>query len=218
MTHSHWSSTEPQPEHTIDNLETLKIYFDPMRIKIVHALAKQARTVHEIADELNIPFTRLYYHLNLLEKHGIIRVVETRALAGAVEENYYRVTAHMFVIDRKLMTIRPDDSESGLELLLDTVLENTRRDIRESINDGVIDLEKRAPEPDALLIRRGFSYLTEDQARHFSERILALMQEITLAQNQHEGQYYAMVMAFYPSSLPDKTSDDDVPPGATPGE
>lgn len=218
MTHSQPSPAEPAAEHIIDNLETLKIYFDPLRIKIIHTLARQARTVHEIANELNIPFTRLYYHLNLLEKHGIIRVVETRALAGAVEENYYRVTAHMFVIDRKLMTIRPDDAENGLDLLLDTVLESTRRDIRESINDGVIDLQKRAPEPGALLIRRGFSVLTEDQARHFSERMLALMQEITLAQNQRAGQYYAMVMALYPSSLPDKTSEDAESSGASPGE
>lgn len=30
-----------------------------------------------------MPFTRLCHHFNLLEKHGFIRVVETRQQAGA---------------------------------------------------------------------------------------------------------------------------------------
>jgi DNA-binding transcriptional ArsR family regulator len=82
MTHS----TPPQPddEQIIYDLEALKVYFDPQRARIMQALAGAPRTVHEVADILDVPFTRLYYQFNLLEKHGFIRVVQTRSLAGAV--------------------------------------------------------------------------------------------------------------------------------------
>ncbi|MCP4420888.1 MAG: helix-turn-helix transcriptional regulator, partial [Chloroflexi bacterium] len=64
-------------EYIIRDLETLKAISHPLRIQLLK-LIKQPKTVKEIASSLEMPPTKLYYHINLLEKNGIIRVVETQ--------------------------------------------------------------------------------------------------------------------------------------------
>lgn len=204
------NSIQPDAERLISDLETLKVYFDPMRARIVRAVAHKPRTVHEIAGELEVPFTRLYYHMNMLEKHGIIRVVETRNLSGAVEEKYYQIAARMFTVDRSLLTINPgDESSKGLEVVMETVLENTQRDIRNSVQDGMIDLNKTAPEVGSILLRRGMVRLSPERAEAFYLRLIDLLNDFSDEEVGADNQYYSLALAFYPSSLPYREQDDE---------
>jgi len=213
MTSSENTDTRLQPdaERTIGDPETLKVFFDPMRARIIRTLAHDPCTVHDIAETLNVPFTRLYYHMNMLEKHGIIRVVETRNLSGAVEEKYYQVTARIFTVDRALLTINPgDESSKGLEVVMETVLENTQRDIRHSLQDGMIDLSESPPHPQAILLRRGIANMSPERALDFHQRLLDLMAEFTDDENmQEESSYYGFAVAFFPSSLPFRSGEDE---------
>ncbi len=212
MTQSEKSETriEPDAERLISDLETLKVYFDPMRARIVRTISHDPRTVHEIAKELDVPFTRLYYHMNMLEKHGIIRVVETRNLSGAVEEKYYQIAARMFTVDRALLTINPgDESSKGLEVVMETVLENTQRDIRHSAQDGMIDLTKTSPDPEAILLRRGMVRMSKERATYFHERLLALIEDF-VDEEESADQYYGFALAFYHSSLPYRAPEEEV--------
>jgi DNA-binding transcriptional ArsR family regulator len=203
---------EPAQERTIFNLETLQVLFDPMRTRILKALAHQPRTVNEIAKELDVPFTRLYYHMNLLEKHGLVQVVSTRALTPAVEEKYYQVTAYMFVIDRSLLTVGGKVSDSGLEAALHDALDQTKDDIRRSALDGVIDLTCKSPDPRALLMRQGFVRLTPEQAQRLYERLVNLLVETLAQESSDEGaQYYGLTVAFYPSGFPTLPDESDPP-------
>jgi len=202
------SPKPPVAEMLISDIEALKAYFDPMRIRIIRTVSHQPRSVHEIAAELDIPFTRLYYHINLLEKYGLIQLVETRTLSGAVEEKYYRVTAHVFVVNKNLLTLRANDDqgESGLEVILKTVLDDTRRDIENSVRDSRIDLMKKAPDPEALLIRRGLSALSKERASALYEKLQTLLQDFAV-DDPEGGEFYALAFALYPSSYP-YTHDD----------
>lgn len=200
---------QPDAERLISDLETLKVYFDPMRARIVRTIAHEPRTVHEIAEELGVPFTRLYYHMNMLEKHGLIRVVETRNLSGAVEEKYYQISARMFTVDRSLLTVHPgDESSKGLEVVMETVLENTQRDIRHSVQDGMIDLEKTSPDPASILLRRGMVRMSQARAQEFHERLLDLLSEFLDEEVETDG-YFGLALAFYRSSLPFHDEEDE---------
>lgn len=205
----------PDDQRIMSDLETLKIYFDPLRARIMHLLVNQPRTVHEVAAHLGVPFTRLYYQFNLLEKHGLIRVVETRALAGAVEEKYYQVSARQFIVDRKLLTMDGDSEQGGLNVILDTVLTQTAADIRASVKDGLIDLERMSPDGKALFIRRGNFMMTPERAKRFQEKIIALFKETYVEQSEDDDQLYAIAFAFYPTSFAHGAADDpdawDVP-------
>jgi DNA-binding transcriptional ArsR family regulator len=200
---------QPDPERLISDLDALKAYFDPVRFRIVQAVAAQPRTVHEIAAELGVPFTRLYYHMNLLEKHGIIRVAETRTLSGAVEEKTYQITAYMFVIDRRLLEVQPgDETSDALELVMDTVFEETRRDIRRSVRSGKIDMRELPPHPSSLLNRRGLFKLSRTQAEEFYRRIQDMIVEFTAAPCDDDCEYYGLAVSFYPTAFAESAGQD----------
>lgn len=203
------SRVHPDEERLIDDIESLKIYCDPMRIRIMQAMVRQPRTVNQIADELGVPFTRLYYHINLLEKHNLIRLVDTQAFSGAVEEKYYQVSAYNFVVDRSLLTFSETNPQNdGLNALLETILDNTRADIRHSAEVGLIDMQKTPPEPNTLLLRRGFYRLPPEQARQFYERLTALFQEFDMVESTKDDPFYAVAIAVYPTALPYQESDN----------
>jgi DNA-binding transcriptional ArsR family regulator len=191
----------------VTDIEALKVYFDPLRARIVNELRGEPRSVHELAAALDIPFTRLYYHIHLLEKHGFIRLVETRTLAGAVEEKYYQIAAYMFTIDRKLLMVGTPEGDEGFELTLSMVLDATARDIRQSVEQGYIDMSMTAPDPKSLLLKRGMYSLTPKQARRFHERVRELLVEICLDPDDDEKQDYAVVVAFYPTAMDSSTEE-----------
>lgn len=195
--------SHPESERLISNLESLKVYFDPLRIRIAQLLGGEPRTIHQVAESLGVPFTRLYYQFNLLEKHGIIRVVDTRVFSGAVEEKFYQVTARMFVIDRALLipSTEGEPCEDALDVILDTVLDATRQDVYRSVREGHLDLQARSPEPTSMLMRRGIYRMPAAKAHYFHERLLALIAEFS-SQGGDEGEYYAIAVALYPSSFP----------------
>lgn len=202
------SALPPDDERILSDIETLKVYFDPMRVRIMQLLTHQPRTVHEVADALNVPFTRLYYQFNLLEKHGLIRVVETRALSGAVEEKYYQISAHVFVVDRKLLTLgAPGTEEQGLDVLLRTILDATKEDVRQSVEAGLIDMQQLPPNPGSLLMRRGITRLSARAARKLYQALIEAYNEAE-EEESDDGDYYACVLALYPSAFPLTQGDD----------
>lgn len=210
------SHYEPADERIIDNLEALRIYFDPLRTQIIQAVGQEPRTIHQVAETLGVPFTRLYYHFQLLEKHGFIQQVDTRSYGGAVEEKYYMISARMFLVDRSLMTVgETDDDESGLEIVLDTVLNRTKDDIRRSARAGTIDLEATAPDPQALFIVRGYSYLSPESARDFYIRLRALVDQFitepdsAVNKDSEQSRLYGFAVTLYPSAKETLPGDEE---------
>jgi len=65
----------------INDLETLKVVADPVRNQILEVLEKKPQNVKEVADKLGLAPSKLYYHFNMLEKVGLIKVVESRQVA-----------------------------------------------------------------------------------------------------------------------------------------
>jgi DNA-binding transcriptional ArsR family regulator len=205
------SQPRPDDERIIRDLEVLKIYFDPFRARILHLLAGEPRTIQQVAAALDVPFTRLYYQFNLLEKHGLIRVVDIRSFSGAVEEKVYQISARQFVVDRALLTVGDtDEGEDGLNVLLRTVLDDTREDVRHSVRSGAVDMTRTPPDPDALLLRRGSLQLSAERARWFYEQLILLYNQAHADPGEGERKTYWFLMGLYPTRLP-----DDIP-GETP--
>ena len=145
---------QPEQEKTIHSLDTLKVYFDPVRTRIMQEMAHTPRTVQQIAEALNVPFTRLYYHIKMMEKHGLIRMVDVKQMPGAIEEKYYQVAARMFVIDRSLLTFDPEGKNDSLELILKNIFDASHTDVRRSVSAGRIDMSVSSPHPKASVLRR----------------------------------------------------------------
>ncbi|MEW6180479.1 MAG: helix-turn-helix domain-containing protein [Chloroflexota bacterium] len=98
---------ELKPLFDVKDLQTMKVLVSRLRLKVLRVLINQPSTIREVARQLNLPPNRLYYHFSLLEQCGAIRVVETRMIAG-IMENRYRAVARKY-------QVRPDLLDEELE-------------------------------------------------------------------------------------------------------
>ena len=92
--------------------ESLK---SPTRIRILK-LCSEPLSVRQIAELLEVPATRLYYHVNLLEDAGFLQVVHTRK-SGARIEKLYRVAGETITPGPELVD-NVDDVDEAAEALI----------------------------------------------------------------------------------------------------
>jgi DNA-binding transcriptional ArsR family regulator len=72
----------------IGDLPALRALADPLRLRILDLLGAEPRSVKELAAALDMPRNKLHYHVNVLQKHGLVRVASTRIVGGALERCY----------------------------------------------------------------------------------------------------------------------------------
>src|SRR2546423_4201209 len=66
----------------------LRALAHPLRLRIAEQFAEGPSTTMQVAARLGQPPTRLYHHVQVLERAGILRLRETRGNPGAVEKWY----------------------------------------------------------------------------------------------------------------------------------
>ena len=200
---------QPDDIFTITSLETLKVFSDPLRQQIIDTLLDGRKTVKQIALDLDTIPTKLYYHINLLEEHGLIRVVDTRIVSGIIEK-HYGIAARNFSISRTLLTPGQRESENqGLDAALNAIVERTRAEIQKSVQNGVIDTTGEAPVHRKLMMGRGRSRLSKAQAEAFYERLSNLLDEFEMMRTSEEAENdesdsYSFVFTIYPTKRSDK--------------
>lgn len=190
---------EPAAEFEITSLDTLKVFADPLRQKLIEAMTDQPRTVKQVAGELDLAPTKLYYHINLLEEHGLIRVTDTRVVSGIIEKQY-RASASSYAIRRSLLTPGSSGSD-GLQTALDAMIAPMRDEITRGVQNGVIDTSEDAPIQRKLRIWRAFSKLTPEEAEAFYERLEALVTEFDAKKplGDKRTSAYTLVVGIYPT-------------------
>jgi DNA-binding transcriptional ArsR family regulator len=195
---------KPADEMVIADLETLRVLADPLRLSIVEYLAKPG-TVKRIAEKLGKPPTKLYYHFNLLEKHELITLVDTRVVSGIIEK-HYQASARQYRLKRGLLSPGTGESGQELDLTLSSLFADTRNDIIESIRAGVIKLSEDAPDYERLIFSGGNLMLTNEQAADFIKRLAALMKEYMVPEiaetneTNPDAHLHKLFYIYYPSS------------------
>jgi DNA-binding transcriptional ArsR family regulator len=182
-----------QETFLIRDLETLKVIADPTRLAIAESCVEPSSAT-ELAERLDLPRTRLYHHLKILQEHGLLEVVETRRV-GAMTERIYQVTARRIEPAPELLT--DGDEEERVEAILATIFDSTRADLARSFALGLIDLARPPSERD-FTIGRFNRRLTPEQVAAFIRKIEQLEEE--LESTEAGGDPYTFVHVFYRSS------------------
>ncbi len=97
----------PKPLFVLRAQNQIKAYVHPTRIAILRMLAAKKRTVSSVAKELGVHPANITHHFKLLERIGLIKLVEKRDIGKNIEK-YYRSIARNFVVnvDRRGRTSR----------------------------------------------------------------------------------------------------------------
>ncbi|UCE00243.1 MAG: winged helix-turn-helix transcriptional regulator [Chloroflexota bacterium] len=193
---------KPAPVMMIKDLETLKILADPLRNQILEILAPEKLTVTQIADKLGLVPSKLYYHINLLEKHGLIQEVETVVKANIIEKIYW-ITAYECRMDENLCNFSTPQGRQSIQTTMVSPIETTREDILRSLEARATALEKGAEEhPRQVVIFREIRSMTDQQADEFAARIKTVLEDFEQFEEDDsatDAHKRALTVAYYPS-------------------
>lgn len=192
-------SFTPLPSQALAADAQIRAYVHPTRMTILALLAAEARTVTGVARELGVHPANLTHHFRLLEKAGLILLVEKRD-TGKNLEKYYRAAAYHF-------TVSPaEDQPSGQAALALTILRDNLTAAIQAMkaagkNAAVAGKTSAASgaapdEPNVLALLASTRVLPEDLER-FASRLEALREEFS-ALNADTGELYTLNMSLYP--------------------
>ena len=194
---------QPAPLHVIKDLEAAKSITDPLRLQILEVLVQSPMTVNQIAEKLGLSASKLYYHVNLLEKHGFLQVVDT-TIHGNIIEKHYWVTAYDYQLDKDLFNFNVTTSE-GKDNIINmslATMDTTREDFIRSIEARAFNLEHGAePHPRQVINFREVILVPEEKIDDFQSRLHALLEEFKeMKAPEAEGQHpWALSVFMYPS-------------------
>jgi DNA-binding transcriptional ArsR family regulator len=154
----------------------LRALGDEVRSRIVALLRTRASSATELADRLEMPKGTVGYHLKVLEKAGLIRVVRTRRVRAVTEKFYGRVA--------RLFLIKSDDED-------DQALVH---------RFGVLSLKQAAAElaatPEVAMHALLRVRLDPLSVRRFNQRLDRLVQDVRDAESP-DGAYWGVAAAMY---------------------
>lgn len=180
-------------EVSINTEAELEALRSPVRMRVLNA-ARKPRSVREIADVLDIPVTRLYYHVNFLHDVGFLDVVHTRK-SGARVEKIYRVAGKSIVVGSELAENAPDPATAARALAA-VVLEPAILEAETAI------IDRMSGEPGRPIdLGRSLAVLSPDEAATISSKIEQLVREHLADHNESdhpEAQTYAFTFTFLP--------------------
>ncbi len=210
--HQESGPTKPNDVFIITDVETLKVVADPLRLRILEVLRRGPSTVKQLAMVLEVPLKKLYYHVNLLEAHALIRVVGTRVVSGIIEKQY-QVAAHRLSVDRALLslTTTPEPNQDNLDAFLSVVLDHTKSEIKKSVQAGLINPEQTSLWKGGLALGRMALRLSPYHAEALHARLVELSREFTaLASDSQHGtpESYEVLLGIYPILPPPPSTEE----------
>ena len=192
----------PAPVLMVKDLETLKILADPLRNQILEILAPEKLTVNQIAEKLGLAPSKLYYHINLLEKYGLIREVDSIIKANIIEKIYW-ITAYDCKMDENLCNFSTPVGQQTVITTMLTPIDTTREDIRRSLEARATALEQGAePHPRDVIVRREVQNMSDKVADQFADRLNEVLEDFKKYEGDESDEdthTRALTVAFYPS-------------------
>jgi AcrR family transcriptional regulator len=203
---------KPADLHVIRDLEAAKAITDPLRLQIIEVLLTRSLTVNQIAKKLGLAASRLYYHVNTLEKHDLIRVVET-TIHGNLIEKHYRVTAYNYSVDPEIYNFNVLKS-GGVENLIAMALNHldiVREDFARSIEARAFNLKHGAePHLRRVIQSRAVLRISDEQIDDFQSRLQDLLKEFEALDEPENPNYqpWAFTVFLYPTFYYDQPDSE----------
>ena len=193
---------KPAPVMMVEDLETLKILADPMRNQILEILAPGKLTINQMAKKLGLSPSKLYYHINLLEKYGLIKEVDSIVKANIIEKVYW-VSAYECKMDHNLCNFSTPEGQESMMTVMVTPIDSTREDMMRSLEARATALNQGAKEhPRDVVIYRELRKMSDQAADEFTKRIKQVLDDFDDYEEHGESEdihVRALTIAFYPS-------------------
>lgn len=182
----------------LTEIEQLRAISDPLRARILASLAREEQTTKQVADRLGEKATKLYHHVETLEKAGLVRMTRTRQNRGTLEK-YFIGVARRFEVGEALLG--DGQAPDALTTMIDTLLDQTRNEChRLAAGDSPLD---EVLKKSGLL---SFIELHADQATidRLGKKLHRLVAELSQeeadesSETEEAERAFRLLVAFYP--------------------
>ena len=177
---------QPMPTMTINSDEQIRAYINPTRMTILSYLAKEKQSVSMIAQLLKVHPANLTHHFKVLEKVGLIKLVEKRE-TGKNLEKLYRAAAFQFIVDA--------ENETTNKQVLGLII------LRDNLNASIQALKSQTKEKDVLAVIKTVRIDQQNLSR-FATRLLDLANEFGKS-SSNKGEVYSLNASIYPTEAVD---------------
>jgi DNA-binding transcriptional ArsR family regulator len=189
--------------YTLTTLDQVKVLADPLRIRILEAFGEE-RTTKQVAELLGEKPTKLYHHVDALEKVGLIKLSRTRPNRGTLEK-YYLAVARSFRADSRIFQTPEDEvgdeQTAALRQMMSTIFDTTAAELARLIAEGDAT---RGLEEEGIVsfldIRGSKGELDEirDKLQSLIKSITALGEGDGESEAADAAERYRLTLAFYP--------------------
>jgi DNA-binding transcriptional ArsR family regulator len=183
----------------MSDLDQVRVLADPLRIRILEELCVAERTTKQVAQRLGEKPTKLYHHVEALERVGLIRLARTRQNRGTIEK-YYIAVARQFRADSRIFSSADSGSKAegdALQGMISNLFDRTADEMRGLIAHG---RGRQGIEEQGVLsyleIRTG-----EAQGRRLKTRLMKLIKSLESSRDggdERGERRYRLTLAFYP--------------------
>jgi DNA-binding transcriptional ArsR family regulator len=187
---------------TIKNLEQIKVLAHPLRMRLLEAFSHTPVTTKQVAQQLGEQPTKLYHHVNALERVGLIKLVKTLKKRGTTEK-YYQTIADHFIVDRNLFGVSPRSraAMNRVQVMTTQILENAVSEIRQSLAERLDDPQR---EKGQFILSNTHIRATPDQIVELNKKINRLIKETGKMKRKKGSAKYGVTLALYKTGRKDK--------------
>ena len=173
--------------------QELRALAHPLRLKLLEMFAGEPRTTMQVAALMGEPPTRLYHHVNALERAGILRLERTRQVRGTTEK-YFEVAKKQIGIARPAQVTR--SSRAAFRGLATLVVDEARAELVAALAKPSLLSKTTAPIAFRMLLAVPPSHQTRVRKRIMAT-IEAIKRELKDC-DKRSAPRWAMTLVFAP--------------------
>ena len=191
---------------TLTDLEQVKVLADPLRVRILETLCLEELTTKQVAQKIGEKPTRLYHHVEALERVGLIRLTRTQQVRGTVEK-YFRSVARTFRADSGLFSTEDDPGRAEtLAEMVSTMMTRTTRELEQLVRAGH-DISSGEDSVVSFTEIRA----SDEDAEKIGKKLLSVLKDIEALccdEAPREGlRRYRFNLVYFPLDLADRSGE-----------
>ncbi|ASS76536.1 hypothetical protein CIG75_17265 [Tumebacillus algifaecis] len=161
--------------YEVTSLEQMKALSNQLRVQILNQFDDEPRTSKQLADLLELPASKVHYHVRELHKSGLLVLVETREKGGVIEKYYMPVAKQIRIALQESDTYNNEERTVRYEIgraFVDEYLNAYHKSLQlvDQLREEGKDTEGLGP---ATVM--GWLYLTKEQQQEMRKEIKELL-------------------------------------------
>lgn len=191
--------TGPDPVRVLDDPARIRAALSPLRRRLLGEL-HEPQSASSLAERLGMPRQRLGYHLRVLEREGLVELVEERQRRG-FRERLLRTTARALVVDPQVLERAGQDADEVRDRFSSAYLVATAArlvgDVA-ALREGAADEGKRLA---TLTLDTEVAFRSPREMKAFTEELTTRVADLVAAYHRPDDEAsrpYRMVIGMHP--------------------